>query len=129
MASRAGKIAVTLLVWLAAVTVVSTGELLPGNSAPMLWLGSTEISDKVVHFGAYAMLAFIPCFGFATRTGISLSMVLIALGVALEFTQKLVPGRSFDWMDAAANSLGVLSGGVLGLLAARIRASRRRESR
>jgi glycopeptide antibiotics resistance protein len=125
MPRNAGKIAIMLVLWLAAVAVVVTGELLPAASAPMLWLGTLQISDKVMHFGAYLLLAFIPCFGFPLRTGISLSALLIALGVALEFAQKLVPGRSCDPLDALANTLGVVLGGVLGVLAGRLRVFRR----
>ncbi|HVX65453.1 MAG TPA: VanZ family protein [Bryobacteraceae bacterium] len=121
MRGNAGKIAVILVLWLAAVAVVITGELLPAASAPMQWLGAFEISDKVMHFSAYVLLAFIPCFGFPLGTGLSLSALLIALGVALEFAQKLVPGRSFDLKDALANALGVALGAVLGVLAGRLR--------
>jgi hypothetical protein len=124
---QAGTAAVTLLIWLAAVAVVIGGELLPGDSTPMVWVGSLAISDKLMHFGAYVVLAFIPCLGFPLRTGIALSAALIGLGVGLEFAQKFVPGRSYDMMDAVANTLGVILGSCLGALASRLHASRKSE--
>jgi VanZ family protein len=123
----AGKAAFALLLWLTAVILVSVSELLPSNSAPMLWVGTMQISDKVLHFTAYTVLAFIPCFGFSRRAGIALAALTILLGVALEFTQELVPGRSFEFADMLANSIGVVSGGVLGVLARRIGTARERE--
>jgi hypothetical protein len=122
-----GKVAVALLLWLTTVAFVITSELLPAHSAPMLWVGAMHVSDKALHFAAYTLLAFIPCFGFAQPTGISLAAVTIVLGVALEFTQELVPGRSFEFADMLANATGVVAGGTVGILARRIGTARGRE--
>jgi len=46
---------------------------------------------------------------------------MILLGIALEFGQKLIPGRSCESRDMFINSLGVLTGILIGLLASRTR--------
>jgi hypothetical protein len=50
---------------------------------------------------------------FPRRLGLPLALSMILLGISLEFFQRLVPGRAFDWLDILANTLGVLSGIVL----------------
>jgi VanZ family protein len=102
--------------WLLAMAGTIVGELLPGNSAPMRWVAATHINDKTLHFTAYALLAFIPVFGFQLRRGIPLALSMILLGVALEFAQRLVPSRSFEIADMVANALGVLAGIGLALV-------------
>lgn len=97
-----------------AATII--GELLPGNSTPMGWIAATHINDKALHFGAYAVLAFLPVFGFGRRRGILLALSMVALGMALEFAQRLVPFRSFEVADMMANALGVSTGIVLALV-------------
>jgi VanZ family protein len=99
-----------------ALTATVIGELLPGNSAPMRWVGASHINDKTLHFTAYAVLAFIPVFGAKLRRGVPLAASTILLGVALEFAQRLVPSRSFEVADMVANTLGVSAGMVLALV-------------
>ncbi len=110
----AGKVALALLIWLVAVVCVSVSELLPGDSSAMVWVGSMRISDKLLHFGAYTLLSLIAFVGLPAATGIRLAAITVLLGIALEFTQRLVPGRSFDTADMLANTIGVIAGGILG---------------
>jgi VanZ family protein len=91
---------------------------MPGDEIPTVdWL--TRISfDKVVHVGVFALLAILFCWpvyrsGFATRERlhyfIKVSIAVSIWGLAIEFIQKyFVPGRSFDLIDWAADSLGAL---------------------
>ncbi len=116
-----GKIAAALLVWLLAMAVVITGELLPGDSPALAWIGASHISDKLLHFVAYTGLAVIPVFGFSLPAGLASAASMILLGIALEFVQRLVPGRSFEVADMVANALGVLTGVALGLLGRQLR--------
>ena len=104
------------VLWLAALTATVVGELLPGNSTAMHWVGATHINDKTLHFTAYAVLAFLPVFGFKLRSGIPLAASMILLGVVLELAQRLVPFRSFEIADMMANAMGVLAGMVLALM-------------
>jgi len=82
--------------WIVLLAMVVSGELLPGTSLPMRWVSSTGISDKVLHYGAYMLLAGLPILGFGQPGGILWALAMIPLGVVLEFVQKVVPGRSFD---------------------------------
>ena len=102
--------------WLAALIAPVIGELLPGNSLEMRWVGANHVSDKTLHFTAYALLAFLPIFGFGTRGGIAVGASMVLLGVALEFAQRLVPLRSFEVGDMMANGMGVAAGMALALL-------------
>lgn len=114
--SNTGKIAAALLLWLLAMAVVITGELLPGDSPMLAWIGYFHVSDKLLHFVAYTGLAVIPVFGFRLPAGLASAASMILLGIALEFLQRLVPGRSFGVADMVANALGVFAGVALGLL-------------
>ncbi len=121
----AGKIVVALLLWIVALVIVVTGELLPEHSAPMEFIAAAELSDKLLHFGAYTVLAFIPTLGFSLPVGLSLAALMVVLGVGLEFAQRFVPGRSFEVADMVANACGVLVGVALALAVRKVRAARR----
>jgi VanZ family protein len=91
-----------------------TGTHLP--RVPMPPLGSH--TDKVMHFTAFAGLAFLLAWALpARRSGRwrSNHVVLAAVIAVLyaffdEATQGLVPGRSPDWWDIAADVAGVAAG-------------------
>jgi VanZ family protein len=51
---------------------------------------------------------------------------MILLGVALEFGQKLVPGRSCEIRDMFINGVGVLTGIAIGIPSRRIASAARR---
>ncbi len=89
----------------------------------VIWLSLTpsppsldfEQSDKLGHFGAYAvvMLWFSQLYGKVARMFYALGF--IAMGVGLEFLQGETGFRTYDAFDMYANGLGVLLGAVLGL--------------
>jgi VanZ family protein len=70
--------------------------------------------DKLVHFGAYAGLAFLSLLAFEGRRGMAVALSMIFLGAGIEILQHFSPGRTPDIDDAIANTLGVLSGIALG---------------
>lgn len=98
--------------WLLALAAVATGSLLPPSALHRLPLDLIAgTSDKLVHFLNYCMLALLPVlFLDMVGIGIACSAVMIALGVALEFAQRLVPGRAYEVGDICANTAGVLFG-------------------
>jgi hypothetical protein len=96
------------VLWVALMIGTFWGELLPGSSAVLSLVG--RLSDKLVHFSSYTLLAFIPAVGFRRSTGTACALAMIPAGVALEYLQRLVPGRSFEIADMIANTLGVLTG-------------------
>jgi VanZ family protein len=84
------------------------------------WVASFGVSDKIEHFSAYFVLAAIPVLGFEAGRGVFAALSMIVLGALLDVAQKFIPGRSFEYADIAANSVGV----IMGLGIARITRSR-----
>lgn len=102
--------------FIAAAIAVLYLTLLPGpGGGPFRW------SDKLQHFSAYLVLAFLAALAAPSRRHAIIYAALLAVaGYALEWVQLLV-GRSYDLGDALANALGCLAGLVLALLVARRR--------
>jgi VanZ family protein len=110
-----------LMVWIVLLLVVATGELLPGSSAPMRLLSELALGDKIIHFCAYAVLAFLPAVGLRFSIAAVCVVITESVGVALEFAQTAVSGRSCDIYDIAANTGGVIAGiGLAMILRARV---------
>ncbi len=103
------------IAWLFIVLVLTC---LPGDDIPSAeWL-DTIYFDKWVHVGMFGVLTVLFCWPFY-RSGFSskqrldyfirISLAASILGLAIEFIQRFyVPGRSYDLLDWAADSLGAL---------------------
>jgi len=95
------------LYWLA----IFVGTHLPGGLSPRMYL-----NDKVIHFGAYAGLAFLLAWAIPTRKDRMLLHILITLMVVVsygcfdEISQKFVPGRNCSFGDLLADMLGGAAG-------------------
>ncbi len=73
-------------------------------------------SDKAAHFTTYLVFALLAALtARSPRVQYQAWLAVIAYGIALEFAQRLVPGRTFDPADMLANTLGVASGALLAL--------------
>lgn len=101
--------------WLSGCALVAAGSLLPAEAAPVLWL-TRFLGDKVLHFGAYAVLALLPVLRESRRWAVVCIGIVLALGVALEGAQQFVAGRFSEAADLAANTVGVALGATLGLV-------------
>jgi len=117
------------VLWICACLTVIVGSLLPSSSSPMRAWSALHIADKLQHFTAYAVLAFLPTLHERRPTFVGIALGIIAMGVCLEFGQRLSEGRFFEIGDMAANTGGVLTGLILGLpsrswMFARVRNSR-----
>ena len=76
-----------------------------------------EQGDKLGHFAAYGTLMFWFCQLYVQRaTRVAYATGFVAMGVALEFIQGTTGYRSFEVLDMAANTLGVLLGWGLAAL-------------
>ncbi|WP_458525221.1 VanZ family protein [Onishia taeanensis] len=98
-----------------AALAIALGSLTPGAEMPdsLPW-------DKANHFIGYGGLAgLVGLAGLRARPAFAL---VVAYGVAIEFAQRLVPGRmGGDPFDILANTLGALLGlAVLALLRRRL---------
>lgn len=92
---------------------------LPGDDLPKVgdWMSAIYF-DKWVHVGLFSILAFlfmIPfCKSDMTRINkwsfiIKIAISISIWGLTTEFIQKFfIPGRSFDLLDWAADSVGVV---------------------
>ena len=96
----------------AAAWVGVAGLLLLPMPAP-----APDHSDLLAHYLLFAGMAFA-ALGFSRRPGqlAGVALLTIAGGTALELAQQLVPYRSFDLTDAAANVLGATSGYALAVI-------------
>ena len=90
-----------------------------GWAAAIVWLSLTpsppqvdvQFGDKIGHFAAYGFLMFWFCLLYPIpRIRMLYAAGFIALGVALEVVQGELGYRTYDVMDMAANTVGVLLG-------------------
>lgn len=81
-------------------------SLLPGSDLP-----TVNANDKLNHFLAYSVLAALAGLARLPVSLVALASLLVIYGVSLEVAQGLMPyGRSASWLDALANTAGVLTG-------------------
>ena len=92
---------------------------LPGDDLPKVenWFHLIH-GDKFIHVGVFAVLAFLFMYPVAKSPGTLKNKATLFLwiaiacsfyGITTEFIQKwFIPGRSFDLLDWAADSLGAL---------------------
>jgi len=107
--------------WLASLLLVVVGSLLPASSPVIRAIGRLPVSQKVLHFCAYTWLALLALLAIRRRPrAVCAALSMILLGVALEFGQKLVPGRGFEIRDMFINGFGVLSGMAIGIVGRRV---------
>lgn len=100
--------------WLAGLGLVVVGSLLPGSSPAIAWVGG--VSDKLLHFLAYAALAVLAVAGADDRRAVLRAvLIMLVLGVVLDYLQRFVPGRGFELGDILADYVGVLCGASLGM--------------
>jgi VanZ family protein len=93
--------------WIAAIVGLIVVCLVPLNSLPPL----PDNSDKVEHLLGYFALSAAAVQLFGSRRALSLAAVgLVALGIGVEIAQNYTAYRSSDFVDALANTLGVLLG-------------------
>lgn len=97
-------------IWFAMLAAVIVLSLVP---PPDMQVPLPDHADKAEHLLAYAALAFAGLQLFGSRAALAwMAVGLVALGVGLELAQgTLVPAvRRMDWLDAVANTVGVMLG-------------------
>ncbi|NHA14327.1 VanZ family protein [Thioalkalivibrio sp. XN279] len=99
-----------LLAWGMALAIL-VGSLWP--SMPSVAGG---ISDKLLHFLAYAALALVFAAAFSRRHWLAIALGLAVFGALIEMLQHWLPGRrAGEWMDQASNLGGIAVGLTLAL--------------
>ncbi len=72
---------------------------------------TSTFGDKINHFIAYgALMGWFGQLYQTIRKRLIIAIILLFLGVVLEFAQGATGYRYLDWVDAVANSFGVLIG-------------------
>lgn len=100
------------LVWLSLLTAIS---LASANSVLLQLVSRLPLSDGTLHFLAYTGSSCLPVIAMPTaRTALIAGLLMAPLGLVLELVQVVLPGRSTDEWDLAANGLGVAIGLLLG---------------
>ena len=111
-----------LLMLITVLTLIPNPEDVGGGFDAARWLaallfGNPEFGDKIAHFGAYGLLgasAFAAQLRFSGSTT-PIPFFLGAYGALLEGAQRLGGAREADWLDAAANGIGAVSGYLFAL--------------
>ncbi len=99
----------TLIIAALLCVAIGIGTLLPTGALP-----AAPGSDKMQHFGAFALVAALITL---LRAGwiVPVALILMVYGGLIELIQPYV-GRSREFGDFIAGSLGVLAGSVSALL-------------
>ena len=84
------------------VLAVMVGASLARNHHVVMAIGAY---DKPAHLIVYFALALLATMGWPRRRRMILVILLVG-GLVLEVAQNAI-GRSFDWLDALANVVGV----------------------
>lgn len=103
------------IIWFIVVLVLIA---LPGSDFPNVddWYHRWYV-DKWIHAGIFGLLAFLFMFPFAqvvaernTLHSVCKNIAILTMvwGFATECIQLMVPGRSFDLLDALADSVGAI---------------------
>ncbi len=88
------------------VLVVFYLSLMPHPPEPVAFSGV----DKVEHALAYALLMLWFCQVYLGAARIRTSLWLVAMGVGIEFLQRMTGYRAFEYADMLADATGVLAG-------------------
>lgn len=87
----------------------TAGCLLPNRCLP-----ARLPNDKLMHFGAFAVLGLLAMGQAESALQGALWLAGLTLaGIAVECLQELVPDRGFSWRDIAANMAGVAFAGTV----------------
>ncbi|WP_144395449.1 VanZ family protein [Pleionea sediminis] len=63
--------------------------------------------DKMFHAIAFAGVTFLMLGAFVNLNRWFIALAMLILGVAIEFIQLSIPGRSFSWVDWIGDAVGV----------------------
>jgi VanZ family protein len=108
------------LLWILSILLVVSGSLLPASSPAMRAIGLLPVGSKILYFCAYTWLALLALLAVKRRpVALLAALAMILLGVALEFGQKLIPGRGFEIRDMFINGFGCLTGIAIAIFSRR----------
>lgn len=107
------------------LALILTVSSIPSLPEPDIRTFHFEIRlDYFFHFGQYACLAFLGLGWIFKKkntlpSGTQLllwSVILILAGILDEFHQKMIPGRTFNPLDAIMNGSGAIAGAIFTII-------------
>ncbi len=93
------------------LAIVLVAALLPPIGPQSL----VSISDKLLHGITFAVLALWFSGQYARHSYWRLVTGLLAFGLLIEVTQRMLPYRTAEWMDLLADAAGVAVGMTIAL--------------
>lgn len=101
--------------WPIGCLAIVVGSLVPALALPEASIALLPL-DKLIHFGAYGLIAFLPQVAIERPGAAILSALsMIVLGGMVELAQGFVPGREASLGDVLVNAAGTCSGIAVGL--------------
>lgn len=74
-------------------------------------------ADKMLHLLVFCILMLWPATTFDTVKNVAISaVILLLLGIGMEFLQRFIPGRTSEVMDVVYNTGGLAAGTIIGFL-------------
>jgi len=98
--------------------VVTGGVVLMSISPGSNWMCQLVGNDdwnRWIHFFACLTVVVIPFAVWRSKTVVLLPLMIVMVGIMLEFAQTLVPGSHVQPQNALADLFGVGAGSLLGL--------------
>ena len=89
--------------WLGIAIIVYL-SLVPSPPEPVHF----ENADKLEHALAYGLVMLWFCQLYTQRKRLVTGVLLVAMGIAMEFLQRMTDYRSFEYADMLADGTGVL---------------------
>ncbi|MEQ9426568.1 MAG: VanZ family protein [Cyclobacteriaceae bacterium] len=95
------------------LTLITSALLAPAGNEPYFEFLKWPYVDKIVHLGCFTILAFL--MAGATKMWLSKKWWIIVsvgsfYGLLIEWLQIAIPGRSFEWQDWVADTMGAVIG-------------------
>ena len=88
--------------------LIATVTIAHFATAPLEAVPFVGLGDKVLHVGAFLVLASMLDFSFpSTAFGAGKVAALLAYGIAIEIVQHYLPFRSFSLLDWLADAAGI----------------------
>jgi VanZ family protein len=77
------------------------------------------VNDKFIHFGIFGLWGFL--WGTVYRFPVRVFAIGVLYGFLIEIYQLVMPiNRNFEWLDLAADSVGVAAGLIASIVLARM---------
>lgn len=96
-----------LLILVLGFTLMPVAWFWDNKTAAMAWFRN---SDKVLHAGTFLLLAVWFSGQYRRPSYWRIAVALLLFGLVIEFCQFMVGYRTADWLDMAANTVGIITG-------------------